>query len=143
MDFARNSLLFFVIVLSFSYCSSARKSGSNSEAVFLLASVLDSDTCSLAIDGKKYLDQRVIVTDRSLGIDLNTLVKFDVNPIGLRKVEVSFSGNRIEAEASLPALVREVKLDTIIDLNLGHYFLIRAQDFKIELIQSKRKFRLE
>jgi len=89
MDFDRNSFLFcFVIVLSFSYCSSVRKSASNSEAVVLLASVLESDTCSLIIDGRKYLDQRVICTDRSLSIDLNTLVKFDVNRTDLRKLEV-------------------------------------------------------
>lgn len=142
MDFGRNSLLFLVIVLHFS-CSSVRKSGSNGEAVLLLGSVLDSDTCSLAIDGKQYIDQRVIVTDRSLSIDLNTLVKFDLNPTGPRKLEVSFSGNRISGDPSLPPLVREVKLDTIIDLKLGHYFLIRAHDFKIELIQSKKKFRLD
>jgi hypothetical protein len=91
-----------------------RNSKKNTKAVLLFSSVLEGDSCTLIIDGKKYLDKRVISTDRSLGIDLNNVVKFEIASNGAGKLEVSFSGNRIDAEPSLPPLLREVSLDTTI-----------------------------
>lgn len=105
-----------------------------------LASVLEKDFCTVIIDGKTLIEDKEIITDRSLGIDLDDDITYE-SERQEQQISVTFKGNfipelNIENE-------RIVKIDTIINLRKGIYFLITGRIDNIEIIQSKKKIALD
>ena len=142
MDYVRNNYIITVTLLLVSVsCNSLQKEKKTKQAVILFASVLEQDSCTLSINGVEYLNNRVILTDRSLGIDLKTVVRVDAKN-NLMKFKVTLTGNELSAEPTLPVINRTISLDTVLNLRDGKYFLVEAQNSKVKVLQSRKKFQL-
>lgn len=100
-----------------------------------LASVLEKDFCTVIIDGKTQIESKEIITDRSLGIDLDNDLSYKSSSQELQ-ISIAFRGN-IMPESNFEK-ERVVKLDTSINLRHGRYILITGRINNIEILQSKR-----
>ncbi len=103
------------------------------------SSVLDEERCSVNINDSTYFSDRLIVTERSLGIDLNNFITLKALH-NLIKVEVSFYGNSVPDEEFGPQM-RLVKIDTVIDVRKGNKVLIEARIKSINISQHRKKIK--
>jgi hypothetical protein len=136
------SLIVLILISSIS-CKSLFDSNKKTlrDRIFMLSSVLDDDRCTLIMNDSVYLLNTPIKTNRALGIDLtNELVVDSIsNPV---KFEIIFEGNISYDGKAFPIQLREIRLDTILDLRHGKYVLINARIDKILISQSKKKLNL-
>lgn len=133
----KNKLVFILLIFTTSIllsCSVLKKV--EDKFKIGLSSVYDNDKCTLIINGKTYLNNKPIITERSLGIDL--------------KNGVSIKSEKLNMNITFDAIIdkgldikRSIKLDTILYLKNGYNVLISARSENVEITQQSKPFVLD
>jgi hypothetical protein len=111
----------------------------NNISYIMISSVLKKDYCTFYIDDQKYLYNKSISTNTSLGVDLNSNIKFTSDQ-DIVTFEIKFEG---EILPDISNEKRMLSIDTIINLQKGNYFMITGRFSNIEILQSKQRIPLD
>jgi len=128
-------LLSLVILLS---CKGSNIADNNLNYI-ILSSIFEKDYCTFSIDDRLYIDNKIINTNSSLGIDLNSDIRFNSSK-RMVNFHIKFEG---EILPDVNNEKRVISLDTIIDIRKGKYFLVTGRLSNIEILQSKKKIALD
>ena len=135
MTYLRLGILLFLLISCKSTMSQPK------EVVINLASVLDEDICTISINDVEYFKDVKIITDRSLGIDLQNHIILK-NPDTQLHFKMSFVGKIVP---DIPEIdnKRIMEIDTVLKLEDTRFMILTARMEEIEFLRSKKKIPLD